>query len=218
VAGRNQSVNRVSPAAAETVVAPDLDRREEIVKTAARLFQRRGYTGTTVRDLAKEVGITSGSIFHHFGSKEEVLLVVSAEGIRRADECIAAFAEDASTPREYVEAMIRGHLTALLDDDSETISVLFHEHWALSDATREEFVVTRDAYEGKWDAALSKLGGEFADPRHRKLVRLLLMGAMNWCAQWWHESGELSPNDIADELSARFLPDDAKPLTGRKKA
>ncbi len=189
--------------------APELDRREEIIKTAARLFQERGYTGTTVRDLAKEVGITSGSIFHHFGSKEEVLLCVSEEGIRQAEAFIAAFAQDASTPREYVEAMIRGHLTALLDGESETISVLFHEHWALGEATRDQFLVVRDEYEAKWDAALSELGGEFTDPRHRKLVRLLLLGAMNWCAQWWQESGELSGADIADELSARFLPDDA---------
>jgi AcrR family transcriptional regulator len=191
------------------VQAPELDRREEIVKTAARLFRERGYTATTVRDLAKEVGITSGSIFHHFGSKEEVLLLVSVEGIRQAEACIAGFAEVASTPREYVEAMIRGHLTALLDGESETISVLFHEHWALSEATRKQFVKGRDAYEAKWDVALSELGGEFADPRRRKLMRLLLFGAMNWCAQWWQESGELSPADIADELSARFLPDEA---------
>jgi AcrR family transcriptional regulator len=196
-------------ASSSAVEAAELDRRKEIIKTSARMFQERGYSGTTVRDLAKEVGITSGSIFHHFGSKEEVLLCVSVEGIRQVDACIAAFAEDASTPREYVEAMIRGHLTALLDGESETISVLFHEHWALGEAAREEFVVVRDGYEARWDAALSELGGEFTDPRYRKLVRLLLLGAMNWCAQWWQESGELSPADIADELSARFLPSDA---------
>jgi AcrR family transcriptional regulator len=182
------------------------DRRSEIIKTSARLFQERGYTGTTVRDIAKEVGITSGSIFHHFGSKEEVLLCVSQEGVRQAEAAIAAFAEEASTPREYLEAMIRGHLTALLDGETETIVVLFHERWALGEAGREEYIRERDEYDAKWDAALRELGGEFTDKSHRKLVRLLLLGAMNWCAQWYHE-GEFVVDDIAKELSARYLPD-----------
>jgi AcrR family transcriptional regulator len=59
-----------------------------ILAAAARMFQKRGYTGTTMRDLAREVGITSGSIFHHFRCKEDMLLAVVERGLAEGTQRI----------------------------------------------------------------------------------------------------------------------------------
>ena len=48
---------------------PDSARRREVILTAGRLFREHGYERTTVRELAKAVGLQSGSLFHHFRSK-----------------------------------------------------------------------------------------------------------------------------------------------------
>src|ERR1700753_2866308 len=50
--------------------------RERVLKVAARLFHQQGYTTTTVRDIARELGRTSGSLFHHFSSKDAMLLEI----------------------------------------------------------------------------------------------------------------------------------------------
>jgi TetR/AcrR family transcriptional regulator, cholesterol catabolism regulator len=50
-----------------------LSRRSELLAIAARLFAARGYNQTTVRDIADEAGILSGSLYHHFSSKEAML-------------------------------------------------------------------------------------------------------------------------------------------------
>ena len=57
-------------------------RRAEVILTAARLFRKHGYERTTVRELARAVGLQSGSLFHHFRSKEEILVAVMNNGIQ----------------------------------------------------------------------------------------------------------------------------------------
>jgi TetR/AcrR family transcriptional regulator, cholesterol catabolism regulator len=179
------------------------DRRAAIIATAARLFQERGYSGTTVRDLAREVGITSGSIFHHFGSKEEVLLSVVEKGLVEATTRMSG--ADAGEPRARLQDMIHAHLSALLEGAPETLSVLFHERRALSEDARTRLIEMRDAYEGLWDAALAALGPPYDDASYRRLNRLLLMGSMNWCAQWYRADGEFGVDDVSLALYKRYV-------------
>lgn len=60
-----------------------VDRRERILLSAATLFARKGVAATTVREIADEVGILSGSLYHHFESKEAIV-----------DEVISSYLED----------------------------------------------------------------------------------------------------------------------------
>ena len=54
---------------------------EDIVAAAAKVFRTKGYHAATVRDIADEVGILKGSLYHHFDSKEELLYLVVKEPI-----------------------------------------------------------------------------------------------------------------------------------------
>ena len=84
-----------------------MPRRAELLAIAARLFAERGFKNTTVRDIAEEAGILSGSLYHHFASKEamvdELLDTFQTELWEQYD------AIDASdrTPREKLEAVVR---------------------------------------------------------------------------------------------------------------
>lgn len=180
-------------------------RRDKIIAAAGTMFRQRGYSGTTVRDLAKECGITSGSIFHHFGSKEELLLSVVERGLEQTTSRLDMTGRDVADPSGRIEAMIEAHLESLLDGSPETMSVLFHEQWSLSPEALSRMVEMRDAYELIWDRALADLGGTYSDPGNRRLRRLLLLGAMNWSAQWYRPDGELTVKRIAAELARIFL-------------
>src|SRR5690554_6288787 len=67
---------------AENLVSDPESARGRLLREAARLFREKGYERTTVRDLAAAVGIQSGSLFHHFRTKEEILKAVMVETIR----------------------------------------------------------------------------------------------------------------------------------------
>jgi TetR/AcrR family transcriptional regulator, cholesterol catabolism regulator len=192
-------------AAADPVSTRSNNRYAEIISTAARLFRERGYSGTTVRDLGKAVGVTSGSLFHHFGTKEEILLRVVDAGIQQAMELIARKRSLERDPRSRMAAMIRAHLSALLEGSAETKSVMFYEWWSLSDPARLELIKRRDAYEALWDAAIDEIEGKTLKPAKRRLKRLLLIGAMNWATQWYRPTGSLSIDDITDMLMGAYF-------------
>ncbi|MCY7830498.1 TetR/AcrR family transcriptional regulator [Bacillus spizizenii] len=54
-------------------------RKEKLIDTALELFSSRGYNGTTVKEIAKEAGVTDGLIYHYFSSKEELLHAILAK-------------------------------------------------------------------------------------------------------------------------------------------
>jgi len=84
-----------------------------LLSTAARLFRDKGYSRTTVRDLANELGILSGSLFHHYPNKEAILQAVIEESIRR----VLARMQDALAQADSVSDKFR----ALLHCESEAI-------------------------------------------------------------------------------------------------
>lgn len=74
--------------------------RGRLLKEAARLFRDKGYERTTVRDLAAAVGIQSGSLFHHFRTKEEILKAVMVETIRLNTALMQAAVDAAPTSQK----------------------------------------------------------------------------------------------------------------------
>lgn len=170
------------------------------------MFRHRGYSGTTMRDLATELGLTSGSIFHYFGSKEEVLLQVVEDGVNHAIGLIRAAQEESDAGLPMIRAMMEAHLESIVGDYPQGSSVLFHEQWELSKEAQDRLSELRDRYEVLWDEALASLGGTYADSDTRRMRRLLLLGAMNWASQWYKASGPYGLDRISDELM-EFFPD-----------
>ena len=82
-------------------------RRQELLSIAAELFAERGYKATTVRDIADAAGILSGSLYHHFATKEamvdELLDSFQTQLFRRYDAVVGSI----RTPREKLEDIVR---------------------------------------------------------------------------------------------------------------
>jgi hypothetical protein len=93
--------------------------RGKLLQTAAHLFRSKGYERTTVRDLASAVGIQSGSIFHHFKSKDEILRSVMEETIRYNTALMQASLAEASDLRGRVLALIRCELQSIMGGTGE---------------------------------------------------------------------------------------------------
>ena len=84
--------------------------RGRLLREAARLFRDKGYERTTVRDLAAAVGIQSGSLFHHFRSKEEILKAVMVETIRLNTAMMRAAVDAQPDLHSKLKALIRAEL------------------------------------------------------------------------------------------------------------
>ncbi|MFO1284261.1 MAG: TetR/AcrR family transcriptional regulator [Burkholderiales bacterium] len=192
----------------------DPARRRALRSAAARLFRETGYAGATVRDIARAVGIQSGSIFYYYGSKEDILVDVMDEGMSRFVRAAERPAGAPPPPRERLRSMIVGHLEAL-HGRSDEVAVVLSEWRSLSPASRRRIVKLRDRVDAMWDEALGDAAKAGLVGGDLKLLRLALLGAMNWSLQWYAPKGALSITTMADRILDLFV---REPGRGRRPA
>jgi TetR/AcrR family transcriptional regulator, cholesterol catabolism regulator len=182
------------------------NRRELILKTAARLFREKGYEGTSVRDLANAVNIQSGSLFFHFSSKEEILLSILESGLIRAIAILNRNLAGAHTPREKLAALLHGQLRAILVEERDAFTTVLTDWRTLSPRSRKKVIALRDEYEGHVKKVLDELSATGVIPPDNRMFRLFLLGAMNWTVQWYRPDGDLTVDELADGLLELVLP------------
>ncbi len=174
--------------------APRQDnRRAQLLDAAAHLFSERGFHATSMRDIAKAVGMLSGSIYYHFESKEEMLLAVYEEGKRRVVDAVDSAVAHGGEPWERLEAGCAAHLRALISHRDYTQAMIRtrqQEAGAFGGRVRE----LRQDYEMRFRRLIEELPLPPEIDRH--YLRLLLIGALNWSQVWYHSGGD-SPEVVA---------------------
>ncbi|MDX1459281.1 MAG: TetR/AcrR family transcriptional regulator [Marinobacter sp.] len=181
------------------VSAPD-SARGRLLKEAARLFRDKGYERTTVRDLAAAVGIQSGSLFHHFRTKEAILKAVMVETIRLNTALMQAAVDDADGDRAKLRALVHAELESINGQTSEAMSVLVFEWRSLSTEAQEEVLALRDIYERLWLDVLSRLNKAGEVAAEPFVVRRLLTGALSWTVTWYRPGGEMGLSELTDQV------------------
>jgi len=179
------------------------NRRDDILEAAARLFAAKGYAATSIRDIAQQVGILSGSLYYHFASKEEVLLEVHARGVSQVTEAVEkAVANSAKDPWSRMSAACHAHLEVLLGDSpfSQVITPQFPSHF--DGDIRATLLAQRDSYEEIFRGLVKALPlPKKLDRRH---FRLALLGALNWTPTWYQADGLDTPSKIATGIVDAF--------------
>lgn len=179
--------------------------RGKLLQTAAHLFRSKGYERTTVRDLASAVGIQSGSIFHHFKSKDEILRSVMEETILYNTALMRAALADAEDLRERVLGLIRCELQSIMGGTGEAMAVLVYEWRSLSAEGQAYILGLRDIYEQMWLDVLgeARLAGYCqGDPF---ILRRFLTGALSWTTTWFRPEGPMSLDQLAEEALALVI-------------
>ena len=198
------AVARRAPAMAP---APRADNRLPLVlDAAARLFAEKGYGATSMRDIAGAAGMLPGSLYYHFASKEELLVAVYEEGVRRIKAALAPALAQPGDPWQRLENACAAHLAGLLEgSDYGQVVIRVRPDDAPDVAAR--LVALRDEYEHAFSQAIQDLP---LPPRtDRRALRLMLLGALNW-SQTWYRPGKDSPQALARRF-VRLLRDPMEP-------
>jgi AcrR family transcriptional regulator len=194
-------------AAAEPVKPDDpAPTRERILKAAAHLFRTRGYRGTTTRAISEIVGMLSGSLFHYFKSKEQMLFEVMHEGALsvcvRADAVVATV----ETPRERFRALVRMHLDCLLSENTRDFYAVLIFEWRELDANAKPLLTQlRRRYNAVWHEVLEQCQQQGLLHGEPRATYLALHGALSWSASWFKPSGMLTLEQYAETLESMVL-------------
>lgn len=188
-----------------TISEDEGNRRADLIRVSARLFREKGFDGTTVRDIADAVGMRSGSPFYHFKSKQDILAAVMEEGLVAGLQDTERIAASDLPPREKFRALVRSHLETVLAEGHDFIPVLLHEWRALSPEHQARIIDLKDRYDARWQQALAELKKAGLIKSDSKVVRLLMLGAVNFTIQWYKPGKGLSIDQLADQAVEFFL-------------
>lgn len=172
--------------------------RGRVLRAAAHLFRTQGYERTTVRDVARVVGIQSGSLFHHFKTKEDILCAVMEEAIVYNTARMREAVEQGSTTREKLLGLIRAELESINGDTGDAMAVLFFEWQGIASDKQKRLLEMREHYEAFWLDVLTAARTEGLITQDPFLWRRLLSGAIAWTVMWYKQQGPLSVADLAE--------------------
>jgi AcrR family transcriptional regulator len=176
-------------------------RRQELLAIAAQLFAERGFKNTTVRDIADAAGILSGSLYHHFDSKESIvdeLLDTFQQSLWQQYDAVEA---SELSPRQKLEAVVRISFDAIDQHHSE---VAIFQTDAAYLATFERFAYLEERnirFRNLWTGLLTEgvAAGELRSDLNVELVYRFLRDTVWVAVRWYRPGGDLSPAQVADQ-------------------
>ncbi|MBJ8340309.1 TetR family transcriptional regulator [Antrihabitans sp. YC3-6] len=188
-------------------------RRDELLELAARLFAERGMRATTVRDIADAAGILSGSLYHHFDSKESMVDEILSSFL---DALFARYREivDAGLgPRDTLEALVVASFEAI---DASHSAVAIYQDEAKRLRTVERFAYINDRnveFRALWIGVLraGAKDGSFRPDIDVELVYRFLRDTVWVAVRWYRPGGSFTAETIAKQYLAVVLDGLAKP-------
>ncbi|TNE62554.1 MAG: TetR/AcrR family transcriptional regulator [Alphaproteobacteria bacterium] len=194
------SVDSVAP------LGPISPAKARILAVAVDLFHEKGYERTTVRDIAERTGILSGSLFHHFKSKQEILYTAMAMTTQAMGQSAEAAVTGVDDPVAQLKALILMELNSIHREDGHAAYVLVDEWRSLDPEHAAAVLKLRDgSYERCWMAALEGCADKGILKNNPRIARQLLRGALAWTRTWFRADGALTLPGLADEVCGTFL-------------
>lgn len=188
------------------ITAPDSTARETIVSVARDLFGRNSYPGTSMRDIAREVGLLPGSLYAHIDSKETLLLEIIEQGIGEFLDAVRAGFESEGTADDKLRQMILAHVRVVAKHPQKT-QIVFHQWRYLSEGNQKRVRKQRHEYEQLFTDVLEAgiEDGSFANDIDVRVTVLNMLGSLNWTPEWLSPDGPTSIEEISRRLSDAML-------------
>jgi AcrR family transcriptional regulator len=189
----------------ETRTRKSEETRARLLDAAATVFSDKGYAGARLADIAERAGMHTPGVYYYFPSKEELVEEVLRVGVARSrgyvQERVAALPAGASA-LDRLRAAIEGHVLTVLEIGDYT-SANIRIFGQVPDDVRARHLADQRAYGNVWRTLLddARAAGELRPDLDLGVVRMLILGALNWTAEWYRP-GAQTATEVAREAAA----------------
>lgn len=176
--------------------------REDIVAAAGRMFADKGYHGTSMRDLGRELGLLGSSLYSHIESKEDLLVEVVDEGallfLNSSERAMAV----AGGAEQRLRALIAGHVGVVLDH-LDVVRTYLNEARMLDESHRARVVSARDRYESRFRQVIVEgiEEGVFRSDVDPKITAIFILSILNAVERWYQPSGRLDRGHLVEAVN-----------------
>ena len=181
------------------------NRRAEIIEIAAKLFKIKGFTATTMRDIAEQVGMEAASMYNHIKSKDEILQAICFKISNEYISQLNTIENQIKSPVEKIKELIRLHVRIIITD-IDSISVANNEWKHLSEDALTAFKDARRDYEQRF-AKIIEAGiaaGEL-QPINVSVALFTILSAVRWVELWYKNDRDISPEILEENIISLLM-------------
>lgn len=179
--------------------------RQNILRSAAKLFAEKGFSSTTIVDLAQACQSSRGALYHYFTSKEEILTRIITEHVEAMLVSLHAIGEERLEPEAHLRAIARKIMELNAVNNAEQI-VLLNDWNQLDDGTRASVgAAQRKIISIVRDAMTRVDSAHRMTPKYATTYAMSLLGSLNYTYAWYDPNGPVTPQDYADRVIDVFM-------------
>ena len=175
-------------------------KREVLLREAAASFNRRGYHGTSLTEIAKKLGVTKAALYTYVPSKEDLLYYCHDAAMDSAAESLDKARSGGGSGLQKLTTTLRHYLELMLGEEGGYVVLL--EENAMKPLHMRAIIKRRDVFEqGLRDLVVEGVSDGSIVPCNPKLAIFVAMGALNWSRKWYRPNGSWSGPQIAFALT-----------------
>lgn len=177
------------------------NRKLAILEAAQRLFGKKGYAASSMRDLAKELKIKPASLYSHYDSKEDILWEIAVRCARDFRENVLPHSDSEKSIEDRMEKMIHEHIRVIIRN-IDAAAIFFTEWRLLGDEKRKEYRLLIKQYEGGFSSVIQEgiRKGVFR-PVSTDFITIMILSSVNWIHKWYRPEGNMSVEAICKHSS-----------------
>ncbi len=180
-------------------------KREKICEAASRLFVKKGFEKTTIRDIALEANINSSAIYYYFENKEFLLYRILMEIMDSSLEKMRAISEGSLSPEAKISEVIQLH-TWVYGINPDTMELIVYNMKSLDQEHHEEIRKKQSQYAKVVVRILDELKkrGEMID-LDTTVCTFSLFGMIQWAHRWYNPEGAIKPDQLCKIFTQIFI-------------
>lgn len=179
---------------------------EFILRTSARIFAKKSYHSTSMRDISRGTGVSLAGLYHYCKSKEELLFLIQDNCFGRVLQRLEERLENTKDPVQRLRIFIENHLAFFATNMAE-MKVLSHESGSLAGKMHARVAGKKQQYAEVARHILASLQKQ--QPADKRLdltvATYALFGTMNWIYNWYDPRGKLKVRELVDNVFQLFL-------------
>ena len=180
-------------------------KKQEILRSAAAVLVEKGYQGTTMEEIAAKLLMTKGSMYYYFKNKDDLLYQCHLMIMELCLEGIEKVVNSDSNPIEKLRNAIKEHILLATSEKSMFMALAKPNH-NFSEEQLKEVLQLRKSYSQYFDRIINEgIAKQVFDNVDVKMVRLIILGALNWIQEWYDQNGPKSAEEISETYAEYLL-------------